>query len=170
METVYQKLTNGYFIVTALKPARELETRDEDYLAAGTVNWLSQVSFSPPQLAVSVGLYSDLNETIDHSGHFTVHVLSDRHMDLIEKFATENEVTAHSINGIDYKKENDELILPDTIAYFRCKLSNSVRCGDHTLHIGEVEKAELTENTAPLSTVALPSQYNQEIAETKPAG
>ena len=160
-ETI-EALTNGYYIVTALKPADEMETRSEDYLAAGTVNWLTQISFEPTLVGVSVALFSDLNETIDKSGSFTIHVLSDKHMNWVEKFATKSEITESTINGINYQKVKDEIIFEGTMATLQCTLTESVRCGDHTLHIGNVVEVNHNKSMAPLSTVALPSSYKKE--------
>ncbi len=159
---ILKKITNGYFVVTALKKAEEMETRDEDYIAAATVNWVTQISFDPLQVAVSVALFSDLNETIDKSGAFTVHVLTDKHMQWIEEFAEKSEITSKKINGIDYHIKNSEVLLDDALVVITCRLKESVRCGDHTLHIGEVVSTEEHGTIAPLSTVALPSTYKPE--------
>lgn len=67
-----KKMTYGYSVVTALKAGDEMKTRDEDYIAAGTINWAMQTSFELPILAVAVGQKSHLNETIDYSSHFTL--------------------------------------------------------------------------------------------------
>lgn len=154
-----KKITNGYYLATAIKPSEELKTRDEDYIAAGTVNWVSQVSFEPPMVCLSVEVDSHLNETIDYSGKFTLHVLSDKQLDLIEKFADTSEITDQHINGVAYEKNGDRLLLKDTIAFIECRLKNSVRCGEHTVHFGEVIDSGVNENIAPLSTVAVPSAY-----------
>lgn len=161
-QEIMEAITNGYYIVTALKPAHEMETRNEDYLAAGTVNWVTQLSFKPTLVGISVALFSDLNETIDKSGSFTIHVLSDKHMNWVDKFATKSEITDSTINGINFKKVNEEVILEDTMATIKCNLKESVRCGDHTQHIGEVVEANRNGKIAPLSTVAVPSTYKPE--------
>lgn len=160
-----KKITNGYYLATALKPSKELKTRNEDYIAAGTVNWVSQVAFEPLMVCLSVEVDSHLNETIDYSGKFTLHVLSDKQIDLIEKFANNSEITEKSINGVAYEKSGDRLILKETIAFIECKLKNSVRCGDHTVHFGEVVNSGVNENIAPLSTVAVPSAYQGQAAK-----
>jgi flavin reductase (DIM6/NTAB) family NADH-FMN oxidoreductase RutF len=165
---ILKNITNGYFIVTALKKAEEMETRDEDYLAAATVNWVTQISFEPEQIAVSVALFSDLNETIDKSGGFTLHVLSDKQMSWIEEFAHKSEITEEAINGVPYQKVNGEIILENSLTTITCKLSDSVRTGDHTLHIGEVTSAKSHKKLAPLSTVAVPSTYSVEHLPKEP--
>lgn len=157
-----KKITNGYYLATALKPAKELKTRDNDYLAAATVNWVSQVAFDPLLVSLSVEVDSHLNETINYSGKFTLHVLSDKQMDLIEKFAGESEISDTSINGVAYERNGDQLILKDTIGFIECKVKESMRCGDHTLYVGEVINSKIREDLAPLSTVAVPSSYKAE--------
>ena len=154
-----EKITNGYFIATALKPASEMKTRDEDYIAAGTVNWVTQVAHKPLLMALSVEVDSHLNETIDHSGKFTLHLLSEDQAELVERFAQRSEITDETINGVEYTRDGDELILNNTLGQIECKLENSLRCGSHTLHIGKVVFSELRGYARPLHTERLPSSY-----------
>ena len=156
--TTISQITNGYYIVTALKRAEEMETRDKDYIAAGTVNWLTQVSFDPLQVAVSVGLFSDLNETIDKSQGFTVHVLRKDQQELIEKFAQKSDIQSTTINGISFSRTGEQAILDLPCTTIECKLKDSVRVGDHTMHIGEVQKM-VDHEVEPISTVEHPTQY-----------
>jgi flavin reductase (DIM6/NTAB) family NADH-FMN oxidoreductase RutF len=157
-----QKLSNGYYILTALKPADELKTRDKDYIAAGIINWASQVSFDPLQIAVSVQEDSHINETIDYSGNFTLHVLSQKQLSLIEKFSEDSEITDDRINGVPYAVKDGMIGLKETLASIDCNLSDSVRCGDHTLHIGEVINSHVLEDETPLTTNERPSSYQGE--------
>lgn len=155
-----QKLSNGYYIATAIKPAEELKERDDDYIAAGTINWASQVSFDPLQVAVSVQVDSHLNETIDYSEGFTLHVLSEKHKDLIDKFSGNSEITDEHINGVPYTLKDGLIVLKGTLAYIECKLTESVRLGDHTLHIGKVVKDNVLDDVPPLTTRQRPSDYS----------
>ncbi|HKK88486.1 MAG TPA: flavin reductase family protein [Saprospiraceae bacterium] len=159
MNKALQKLSNGYYILTAVKPGEELKTRDKDYIAAGIVNWVSQISFEPLQIVVSVRVDSHLNETIDYSTSFTLHVLSEKQKDLINKFSADSEVTNEHINGVPYSFKNGQIMFDDAIARIECTLNQSVRAGDHTLQIGEVGKCEVLEDTDPLTTRERPSRY-----------
>jgi len=157
-----QKLTYGHYIVTALKKADELKTRNEDYIAAASINWASQISFEPEMVMISVSQSSDLNETIDYSGSFTLHLLSTDQKGLVEKFASENKVEGDKINGISFRKENDELLLDKALGYVSCKVEKSENMGDHTLYFGKVISKNLNENVEPLCTNNLKSQYSKE--------
>ncbi|MEM9888397.1 MAG: flavin reductase family protein [Bacteroidota bacterium] len=145
---ILQQLTYGYYVLTALKSGDELKTRDKDYIAAGTINWLTQVSFEPPMVAVAVALDADLNETIDYSEHFTVHILAEPQADWIKKFAKDSIIENGTINGVPFKKEQEELILEGTVGYFTCKIdkNKSLTIGDHTMHFGEVIRTHLNDS------------------------
>ena len=157
-----EKLTNGYYILTALKPADELKTRDKDYIAAGIINWASQVSFEPLQVGVAVQADSHLNETIDYSEQFTLHVLSDQQIEWIDKFGGDSEITEEHINGVPYSVSEGWIRLEGTMASIDCTLVNSVRCGDHTLQLGQVLQARVSDESTPLSTQERASAYQGE--------
>jgi flavin reductase (DIM6/NTAB) family NADH-FMN oxidoreductase RutF len=154
-----QKLTNGYYILTARKPADELKTREEDYIAAGIINWASQVSFEPLQVGVSVQADSHLNETIDYSEQFTLHVLSDQQIEWIEKFGGDSEITDAHINGVPYSVSDGWIRLEGALVSIDCTLANTARCGDHTLHVGEVARARVSDESKPLTTQERASAY-----------
>ena len=154
-----QKITNGYYILTAVKPGEELKTRDKDYIAAGVINWAIQISFDPLQVGVSVEVDSHLNETIDYSERFTLHILSEEQNDWIQKFSGESEISDQKINGIPYRIEDDNVRFDKVIGRIDCQLTNSVRSGDHTLHIGKVVHAEILSEKEPLTTQKRPSPY-----------
>lgn len=167
IDAVIQKFTYGHYIVTALKPGNELKTREKDYLAAGTVNWLTQLSFDPPMVGVAIGQKADLNETIDYSRHFTIHLLGPDQKGWIERFSGDSVIENGRINGVDFRKDDHAMILEGTLGYLVCKLENSSNTGDHTFHIGKVIKAELfDEGSAPICTKDQAPKYTEAEAET----
>lgn len=165
MSNVAEKFTYGYYILTALKKADDLQTRDKDYIAAGTVNWVSQVSFSPQIISVAVGQKSDLNETIDYSEHFTLHLLSEDHKEYVKKFAKKSVIEDGKINGANFEKENDQVIIDDVPGYLTCKVVDSKNMGDHRVYFGEVIHEKMIEDKPALCTMQLPSEYTEEKAE-----
>ncbi|MBZ9779570.1 flavin reductase family protein [Psychroflexus sp. CAK8W] len=165
MSKLTHKFTYGYYILTALKKSEDLETRDKDYIAAGTVNWVSQVSFSPEIISVSVGQKSDLNETIDYSEYFTLHLLSEDHKEYVKKFGIKSTIEDNKINGVPFKKQNDQAIVEDTLGYITCKVVKSQNVGDHTVYFGEVVNEEVHKDKQALCTMQLPSEYTKDKAE-----
>ncbi len=165
MKDLLQKMTYGHYVLTALKKSENLQTRDEDYIAAGTVNWATQVSFDPPMLAVAVGQKSDLNETIDYSEGFTLHLLSQNHKEMIEKFAGKSDIQDGKVNGIPFEKESGNLKLENTVGRLVCRLKKSENVGDHTVHFGEITQAEKGDDEQPTCTMEVPVYYTKEQAE-----
>ncbi|NEV94655.1 flavin reductase family protein [Psychroflexus sp. YR1-1] len=165
MSKLAEKFTYGYYVLTALKKADNLKTREEDYIAAGTVNWVSQVSFSPEIVSVAIGQKSDLNETIDYSQHFTLHLLSEDHTEYVRTFGMKSSIEDGKINGVPFKKENDQAIVEDTLGYLTCKVVKSMNMGDHTVYFGEVIKEEVQKDKKSLCTMQLPSEYTKDKAE-----
>lgn len=165
MSKVAEKFTYGYYLLTALKKADNLKTRDEDYIAAGTVNWVSQVSFSPEMVSVAVGQKSDLNETIDYSGHFTIHLLSEDHKDYVKKFSQKSTIEDGKINGAAFKKQNDQAIVEDTLGYLTCKVVKSMNMGDHTVYFGEIIHEQMQKDKQALCTMQMPLEYTKDKAE-----
>lgn len=155
-----QKLSYGQYIVTSVKDADEMTTRDKDYIAAGTINWITQTSFEPPILAMAVDHTSDLQETIEKSREFTVHILGEGHEDLIDKFAKDSEITEKTINGIPFTRdENDQIILDQSLGYITCKAVESISSGDHTLYLSKVLHFEDMDAGEPLTTQSVDKQY-----------
>ncbi len=165
MEKLAHKFTYGYYILTALKKADNLKTRDKDYIAAGTVNWVSQISFSPKIFSVAVAQQSDLNETIDYSERFTLHVLSTEHQDYIKTFAEKSTIEEGKINGVPFNKKNGEAIIENTIGHVTCKVLKSENIGDHTIYFGEVIDEVLENDKEPICTAHIPIEYSKEKAE-----
>jgi flavin reductase (DIM6/NTAB) family NADH-FMN oxidoreductase RutF len=165
MSTLAKKFTYGYYVLTALKKADNLKTREKDYIAAGTVNWASQVSFSPEIISVAVGQKSDLNETIDYSKHFTIHLLSDEHKDYVQTFSQKSKIEDGKINGVAFQKQNDQAIIEDTLGFLTCKVVEKLNVGDHTVYYGEVINEEIHKDKKALCTMQLPLEYTKDKAE-----
>lgn len=149
-----RKITYGYYILTTRKNAEQLTTRNEDYIAAGTVCWVTQVSFEPHLVMVAVEKQSDLNETIQKSRVFALNVLGRKNQPLIERFSrkTKVEEPQHQLN--DYAFEDGQTgspLLTDTVASLECRLIEVIHSqADHVLFLGEVVEAIIRDADEPL--------------------
>lgn len=165
LTTVLEKLTNGLYIVTSRKKAIEMETRNEDYLAAGTISWATQSSFEPPMVTIAVQKESDLAETIAKADQFSLHVLGMDQKEMVKDFAKESKVDRirQKINGYDFHngQSTNLPILNGTIGYLECELKNQINNqGDHLLFIGEVIGGEIhKEEARPLYEWKTGMQY-----------
>ena len=141
LDKALKLLTYGNYIVTTRMPANELETREKDYLAAGTVSWAMQSSFEPPMLTIAIRKDSDLRETIERSGSFVLTILGKKDQQLVGRFRGNSDISDDQINGIGYAKspETGNPIIKTGIAYFECEVSKRLESvGDHVLFIGRI--------------------------------
>jgi flavin reductase (DIM6/NTAB) family NADH-FMN oxidoreductase RutF len=124
-------LTYGLYVLTAA---------DGDEVAAGTVNWLSQASFTPPLVMVGVKQASNLHRLIEHGGSFAVNILGEDQKDVAAAFFGPSQVQGGHINGYDFEQgsETGAPLLTDLPAWFEARVTDTVKRGDHTVFVAEV--------------------------------
>ncbi|MGK7394923.1 MAG: flavin reductase family protein [Candidatus Cyclobacteriaceae bacterium M3_2C_046] len=125
-----RKITYGFYIATAKK---------DDQIGAGTVCWVSQVSFEPPMVMMGIKKGSNLKHIIEQSGAFAINIVGKAEKPMLSPFFKETQSEDHRING--YKYEDGQLncpILEGLPAFLECKVIESYTPGDHTIFIGEV--------------------------------
>jgi flavin reductase (DIM6/NTAB) family NADH-FMN oxidoreductase RutF len=149
-----KKITYGFYILTTRKSADEMPTRNEDYFAAGTVSWVSQVSFNPPMIMVAVQRQNDLNETIQKSRFFALNFVSNANAPMIHDFAKPTEVREGRLNGYVFQEGiTGAPILTAAPGYIECKVTDVIKNeGDHVLIIAEVADAHLKDENARIVT------------------
>ncbi|MGB3852241.1 MAG: flavin reductase family protein [Tunicatimonas sp.] len=134
-----KKITYGFYIVTTRKSSEEMSTRDKDFIAAGTVSWVSQASFEPHLVTVAVKKQSDLHETIEKSRIFAVNIVGKDNKDMPAPFAEDTKIEADTINGFAFEDgQTGAPILKDVPAYFECKVREDITIGDHSIFVSEV--------------------------------
>lgn len=157
---VLKKLSYGEYVATAVKDSSEMTTRNKDYIAAGAINWITQTSFEPPMVAMAVAIESDLQETIEKSRKFTLHLLAEGQEKLLKKFSETSDINEKTINGMPYERgKNGQVILGDTLGYLICEVEKSITSGDHTLYLAKVLEQVLLKDDAPLTTEKAGIQY-----------
>ena len=134
-----KKITYGFYIVTARKSSEEMSTRDQDFIAAGTVSWVSQASFEPTLVTVAVKKQSDLHETIEKSRYFAVNIVGKNNEDMPAPFAEDTKIEGNKINGYAFEDgKTGSPVLTDVPAYFECKVVEDITIGDHSIFVSEV--------------------------------
>lgn len=128
-----------------------LSSRADTHLAAATVNWLSQASFTPPLVMVGLKVESDTFATVKKSRHFTVNILGKNQKDLAQDFFKASSVEGTKINGHEFENgKTGGALLKETPASFECKVTDIVERGDHAVVLGEVIEAKLNREETPL--------------------
>lgn len=122
-----------------------------DEVGAGTVNWLSQASFSPPLVMVAAKADSGLHSAVEKSGTFAVNFLSESQKQFAEDFFRPTTVEGELINGHAFRPGTTGApVLDEVYAYIECKVSDKLAMDDHTVFVGEVIAAEHRREDKPL--------------------
>ncbi len=136
-------LTYGLYVATS---------RDERGYAGGTINWLSQSSFSPPLIMAGIQRESSLHEAISASRVFAIHIVGQSQKDLATSFFKGAAANADTLNGYRFETGvTGAPVLVDPPAWFECRVVEELRRGDHTIFVGEVVAAGIRRDEPPLT-------------------
>ncbi len=135
--------TYGLYAVTCM---------DNGEVNAFTANWLTQVSFEPPLLALSIENSSKSLPMILRSGTYTVNVLRSGQRELAGKLGKSALRDPHKLAGIAYDLQQQRYpVLQDALAWVACAVRNTTEAGDSTLVIAEVIDAGIITEGQPLT-------------------
>ena len=125
-----RQITYGLYVMTSASG---------EEIATGTVNWLSQASFSPPLVMTAVKADSSLRAVLDKSKTFAVNVLSSSQKEMAEAFFRTGVMEGNKINGYAFTRgSTGSPILDDSYSFFECRVTGEVAQGDHTVYVAEV--------------------------------
>ncbi|MHB8671541.1 MAG: flavin reductase family protein [Acidimicrobiales bacterium] len=116
-----------------------------------TANWVTQVSFDPKVLAVSVEREALTHELITAGGGFTVNLVDREDRALVRKFVkpAEADLEARTLNGFPFRDASTGApVIQQALAWLDCTLRQSVDSGGHTVFLGEVIDAGVREEGA----------------------
>lgn len=104
-----------------------------------TANWLTQASFEPPLIAVSVENTSKSLPMILRSRVFTVNVLRSGSRELAGKLGKSAIQHPEKLSEVEYDLgENGCPILRDALGWVACEVRHTAPAGDSTLIVAEV--------------------------------
>lgn len=127
---VLRLFTYGLYVVMSV---------DRDEVNAFTANWLTQVSFDPPLVAVSIENKAKSLTMIQNSGTFTVNVLQTGQREIAGSLGRSALKVPDKLASIAHTKtEAGYPILESALGWVACKVLQTVPAGDSTLVIAEV--------------------------------
>jgi len=117
-----------------------------------TANWLTQVSFDPPLVAVSIENDSKSLPMILRSRIFTINVLRDGGRELAGRLGKSAIQHPDKLDGVVYDiGANGCPILHEALAWVACEARHTVEAGDSTLVVGEVVDTGMLDEGKPLT-------------------
>ena len=129
-----RKIPHGVYIVGV---------KQGDQVNAFTGTWLTQVSFTPPLVAIGIKKDSHSFEMIKAGRVFSVNVLGKDQKSVAEHFVKPATVVGEKLKDVRHHPGHTGApILEDAIAYFECEVREIANeHGDHAVVIGEVVEA-----------------------------
>ena len=122
---------------------------------AFTANWLSQVSFDPPLVALSVENASVSLPIIRRAGRFAVNVFAADQRDLAGQLGKSFAKHPDKLAGLTFgQSETGCPVLLDTLAWVECAVERELPVGDSTLVVGRVVGAQVLRRAEPLTMLA----------------
>jgi flavin reductase (DIM6/NTAB) family NADH-FMN oxidoreductase RutF len=115
---------------------------EDDTVNGFTANWLTQVSFEPPMLAVSVENMSKSLPMILHSRKFTVNVLRTGQRELAGTLGKSALKHPDKMANIHYRLVDQVYpVLQEGLAWVACEVQHTIPAGDSTLLVAEIVDA-----------------------------
>ncbi len=123
-------------------------TKDPDGRLHGiTVSAFCSVSLEPPLILVCIEKNTGSHYAFEQSNSFVVNILREDQQYISDRFAS---YLSDKFAETKYHLGIDDLpVLEDVLANLECRLVNSHASGDHTIYVGEIERATLN-NGKPL--------------------
>jgi flavin reductase (DIM6/NTAB) family NADH-FMN oxidoreductase RutF len=141
--SVFRRLTSGVYVIGVAHAAR---------INAFTAAWLTQVSYDPLLVALSVKASHASYPLLVESGAFVVNVLREGQTDLARHFGTRSGREVDKVAGTRWRAgQFGAPVLSDAVAFLECRVTGTLPAGDHVIVVAEaVDGAVLDEDASPL--------------------
>jgi flavin reductase (DIM6/NTAB) family NADH-FMN oxidoreductase RutF len=128
---------------------------NEGEVNAFTANWLTQVSFEPPLVAVSIENTTRSLPMILRSRKFIINVYREGDRELAGQLGKSALKHPEKLAGVAYTPgPGGAPILRDALAWVACEVRHTVEAGDSTLVVAEVVEVGMQDEGQPLTMKA----------------
>lgn len=141
--TLFRRLSNGVYVIGVSHARRS---------NAFTAAWITQVSFDPLLLSLSVHPEHFSYPLLKESGVFSVNILRQGQLDLARHFGCQSGGSTDKLAGQRWRPgQLGAPVLLDAAAYLECRVTGTMPAGDHQLVLGRVAAGGLLDpNAAPM--------------------
>lgn len=131
--SVLGRFASGVTVVTAVD--------EQGHDVGMTVSAFSSVSLVPPLVMVCIDHAASMHGALMRAGWFGINILSSEQEALSRRFAAVD--SSHRFDGVGYERaESGVVLLDDALGHLECRVAARHEAGDHTMFVGEVERAE----------------------------
>jgi len=158
----FHKLSYGLYII-----ATEFDNKKYGYIG----NTVFQVTSEPSQIAVSSHKKNITTDKIIRSGTFSISVLNKQvNTSLIGKFGfmSGSEIDKFSDIETITSVTGTPIVVDSSVAWFDCKVVQTVDVGSHILIIGEVMESDLISGDEPLTYAYYREKYKMLSPKNSP--
>ena len=139
----FRALSYGVYVVS---------TWDNGRPTGCTANCAAQVTAQPAVMMIGINRDNYPNRCIADCGHFAVSVLAeDTDPAVIGSFGFRSGKNTDKFADIPYDIRNALPIVKDSCAYIVCRVTQAIDTATHTLFLGEVIGAEMTNERRPMT-------------------
>ena len=104
-----------------------------------TVNSFTSISLEPPLVSVTLKQLTHTHDLVEKSGMFAVTILTSEQKELSDRFAGKIPNITDRFEGVQTERLSmDVPLIRDGMAYFDCRVVNSMPVGENTLFVAEV--------------------------------
>jgi flavin reductase (DIM6/NTAB) family NADH-FMN oxidoreductase RutF len=143
---LFRRLTTGVYVITA--------SHDDGRRCGFTAAWLTQVSFDPLLLAVSINPGNATWAVIQQSRRFAINVLESGQRDVARHFGLQSGRDVDKFAGVrTFMAPEGSPILADAASWLGCHVERQVPAGDHVVVLARVVSGDV------LNPGAVPMHY-----------
>ncbi len=116
-----------------------------DVSSAMLAGWVSQATFNPPGLTVSIAKDRAIESLMYPSNQFVINILGEgNQLSVMKHFLKPFAPAEDRLAGIPTETaSNGSPILSDALAYLECSVNTRMECGDHWVVYASVEKGKV---------------------------
>ena len=108
-----------------------------------TVNSFTSISLEPPLVALALKKLTHTHELVEKSGEFAVTILAANQKEYSDRFAGKHPEIKDRFEGVPTETLSiNAPLLKGGIAYYNCRVVNSIPVGENTLFVAEVIAAQ----------------------------
>jgi flavin reductase (DIM6/NTAB) family NADH-FMN oxidoreductase RutF len=127
---LFRRLTNGVYVVTASHRGRH---------GGFTAAWVTQVSFDPLLVAVSINPGNATWPLIEESRRLVINVLASGQLDVARRFGLQSGRDVDKFSGIGTRAAPDgPPVLAESASWLGCRVEQQMPAGDHIVVVARV--------------------------------